>query len=110
MAVINEDKPDTPAAQEARNFGLGALIMGIITLASTLCCCIPVVSYLAYIVVPILSIVTIILSIVALMAANEEGQNKAPALAGLAMGIGAILVGLCGVFIMTFATAGIMSM
>jgi hypothetical protein len=90
------DGTDTAARSEARTFGIVSLVLGIVSILSVGCCCIPIVSYLAMLLVPILAIATIITSGVALSAARAEGENQVPAIAGLVMGILTPIIGICG--------------
>lgn len=76
---------------------LASLISGAVSVMSSICCCIPIVGMIAYLVVPLAGLVAIVTGALALQEANKTGLGKNEAIAGIALGSVGVLIGLSGV-------------
>jgi hypothetical protein len=88
------------------NMALVSVISGGISAGSLLCCCIPFVGYLSWLVVPLAGITAIVTGVLGLKEANETGVRKNEAIAGIALGsIGIVLI-VVGILVTVFAGVG----
>jgi hypothetical protein len=95
-----------PMGGGENNMALVSLISGGVSAGSLLCCCIPFVGYLSWLVVPLAGITAIITGILGLKEANETGVRKNEAIAGIALGsIGIVLI-VVGILVTVFAGVG----
>ena len=70
-----------------------SVICGAISVISLLCCCVPIVNYIVWVVAPLTGIAAIITGILGLREANETGVRKNEAIAGIAMGsVGFVMI------------------
>ncbi len=75
------------------NLALASVICGAISVVSLLCCCVPFVNYIVWVVAPLTGIAAIITGILGLREANETGVRKNEAIAGIAMGsVGFVMI------------------
>ena len=75
-----------PGGGAENNLALASVICGGISVVSLLCCCVPIVNYIVWVVAPLTGIAAIITGILGLREANETGVRKNEAIAGIAMG------------------------
>jgi len=68
------------------NLALASVICGAVSVVSLLCCCVPFVNYIIWIIAPLTGIAAIITGILGLREANETGMRKNEAIAGIVMG------------------------
>ena len=82
-----------PGGGAENNLALASVICGAISVVSLLCCCVPFVNYIVWVVAPLTGIAAIITGILGLREANETGVRKNEAIAGIAMGsVGFVMI------------------
>jgi hypothetical protein len=82
-----------PMGGGENNMALASLICGGVSVAGLLCCCIPFLNYVSYLLVPLCGIAAIITGILGLREANVTGVRKNEAIAGIVMGsIGFVMI------------------
>lgn len=95
-----------PMGGGENNMALVSVISGGVSAGSLLCCCIPIVGYLSWLVVPLAGITAIVTGIMGLKEANETGVRKNEAIAGIALGSVGIVLIVVGIVVMLFAGVG----
>jgi hypothetical protein len=100
--------PGTDAEGGGSNtMALVSAISGALAIVGTGCCCVPIVSCFAQLIVPVLALVAIVTGILGMSKANElGGTGKGMAMAGIGMGVGAFLLGIVAVVVGMFLGAG----
>ena len=82
-----------PSGGSENNLALASVICGGISVVSLLCCCVPFVNYIVWVLAPLTGIAAIITGILGLREANVTGVRKNEAIAGIAMGsIGFLMI------------------
>lgn len=79
---------------------IASAVCGALALVGHGCCCLPIISYIAPMVVVTLELVGLILGFVARSQAAQEGRSEPVALAGIGLSIAAILVSIVYVMMM----------
>jgi len=101
--------PYGPTGQ-SNTLAIVSLVLGILSLVFFPCCCLPFVSYLAMVVVPILALAAIITGFLGLSAAKTSGTGKGMAMGGLITGFGSVLLGLIYFVIIILAMFGVVAL
>lgn len=84
---------DTPAVIPPPNtLATVSAVLGVVSVLGTCCCCVPLISYLAMVLVPMLSLAAIITGIFARQQAQRTGVGMTPAMIGIGGGIGAVVI------------------
>lgn len=95
-----------PGGGSENNLALASVICGGVSLVSLLCCCIPIVNYVVWIIAPLAGIAAIITGILGLREANETGVRKNEAIAGIVMGaVGFVMIAIVIVLGLVFGGA-----
>lgn len=75
------------------NLALASLICGGVSVVSLLCCCVPLLNYASYVIVPCCGLAAIITGILGLREANQTGVRKNEAIAGIVLGsVGFVMI------------------
>jgi hypothetical protein len=88
------------------NLALVSVVSGSVSAGSLLCCCIPVLGYLAWLVVPFAGVVAVVTGVLGLKEANETGVRKNEAIAGIALGSVGIVLFVVVILLVLFAGVG----
>jgi hypothetical protein len=79
---------------------LAALICGVISLSSNLCCCIPIVNWFAWLIVGGTGIAAIVCGILGYQRSQQmNGAGKNESIAGIALGSVVFVLGIIGIVI-----------
>ncbi len=82
-----------PMGGAENNLALASLICGGVSVASLICCCIPLLNYASYVIVPCCGLAAIITGILGLREANQTGVRKNEAIAGIVLGsVGFVMI------------------
>lgn len=82
-----------PTGGGENNMALASVICGTVSLVGLLCCCVPILNWASYILVPLCGIAAIITGILGLREANVTGVRKNEAIAGIVMGsVGFVMI------------------
>ena len=98
-----------PPGGAENNLALASVVCGGISVVSLLCCCVPFLNYVIWIVAPLTGIAAIITGILGLREANETGVRKNEAIAGIALGsVGFLAIALV-ILIMILGFGGVIA-
>ena len=94
---LSEDElafADAPSAPVQTTSPLGAVsvVLGSIALVGHICCCIPIVSYAADFLIPLLEVATLVTGVMAYQEAKASGEDATLPMVGIGLGIGAVCV------------------
>ena len=93
---------------DENNIAKVAAVLGGIALLGNFCCCVPLINYLAMVVVPFCALGAIITGFLGMQKANElGGEGKEMAIAGLAMGALTIVIDIGLVALSVFGMFGL---
>lgn len=90
-----------PASAETNVLAVVSIITGGLAFLSSGCCCIPIASIFAAVVLPLLSLIGIVTGMLGLGQAKVSGQGKGLAMAGIGLSGAAVLVAL-SILLLTF--------
>ena len=87
---------------------MASLVCGGVSIASSICCCVPLISIVAVFVVPTLGLAAIVTGVLGLQAANKMGgTGKTESIVGIVLGSFGVAAGLISV-VMLIVYGGLM--